>query len=78
MPTPVIDDRKYSKRPAISYGIMDEIHAPALRRSRWCWSRPSMKGNVLPAADPHAQVYALQSIEAPYSLPIHQPALAPQ
>ena len=37
-----------------------------------------MKSDVLPAANPHAQLQALESIQASHPLPVHEPAIATQ
>lgn len=37
-----------------------------------------MQRHVFPSPDPHAELQAVQSIEAPHPFPIHEPAFTPQ
>ena len=72
----MIDHGQDPKRPAVEQLIMHEIHAPALALGGRDWSGPPVQCPVLSATAPMAELQALQAIQPPHALPIHEPAFA--
>jgi hypothetical protein len=56
LPTPVIDDGEYPKRPTIGQRIMHKVHTPAFVRLHRRGCRPSMQRHVFASADAHPEL----------------------
>src|SRR5437667_416188 len=58
--------------------IVDEVHAPPVRGPDGSRRRTAMERAVLSPPHTHAELQALQTVEAPHAFAIHRPALATQ
>ncbi len=69
---------EHANRPPVEELIVDEIHAPALDRTRGARNNPAMQTHVFAPWNSHAHLQAFQLIRAMNALEVHMPAFAPQ